>query len=571
MNANPSRPNVIFVLTDDQGYGDLSCLGNPVLRTPGLDRLHAESARFTDFHVCPVCTPSRGELMTGRDALRHGATFVCMGRSLLRADLPTMADVFAANGYHTGHFGKWHLGDNYPYRPQDRGFHETIYHPGWGITSAPDYFDNDYFDDRYRHRDAIEPFRGYCTDVWFEQAIAWMRTTHRRGDPFFAYIATNAPHGPLWVPDAFRQPYLGSVRRHEASFFGMIANIDGNLSRLERFLGESGLRENTILVFMTDNGTATGHEVFNAGMRGRKASLYDGGHRVPCFVRWPGGGVGAGRDIPGLARGTDLLPTLIDLCGLRVEPGVAFDGVSLAPALRAAAGAAVPERTAIVQYGHSNEGVWGHTAKGGAAVLRGNWRLVNGAELYDIARDPGQERDVAAAHPDVVARLGAAYEEWWDGVKGTLDAYQPIAIGSERENPCRLCSSDWAWVYADNWHGIRGCQMASGTWHVDVAREGLYRFELRRWPEELGLPISAPAPVIHGVDGDYPEGKALPAASAWLRVGSGEWTQPVAAGAAAVTFEMPLARGPAQVRSWWRDADGRPLAGAYYLAAERLG
>ena len=183
--ANAStRPNIIFVLTDDQGYGDLSCTGNPFLKTPMLDRLHSESVRLSDFHVAPMCTPTRGELMTGYDALRNGATFVCMGRSLLRTDLPTMADILAANGYHTGHFGKWHLGDNYPYRPQDRGFHETVHHPAFGITSAPDYFGNDYFDDVYRHstvdrttgekRDRLEQYYGYCTDVWFDEAIKWM-------------------------------------------------------------------------------------------------------------------------------------------------------------------------------------------------------------------------------------------------------------------------------------------------------------------------------------------------------------------------------------------------------------
>jgi len=338
-----SRPNVVFVLTDDQGYGDLSCLGNPVLHTPSIDRLHSQSVRFTDFHVAPVCTPTRGELLTGRDALCNGATFVCMGRSLLRADLPTVADIFAANGYHTGHFGKWHLGDNYPYRPQDRGFHETVYHPAWGITSAPDYFGNDYFDDRYRHRDEIEQYDGYCTDVWFEQALSWMDGCHRRDDPFFAYIATNAPHGPLWVPDQYRQPYLDAVKRHEASFFGMISNIDENLGRLEAFLHDRGLYDNTILIFMTDNGTATGQDVFNAGMRGKKASLYDGGHRVPFFVRWPNGGVGGGRDVGGVTRSTDLLPTLIDLCDLRAEDGLAFDGLSLASALQSSE---APRRTA---------------------------------------------------------------------------------------------------------------------------------------------------------------------------------------------------------------------------------
>ncbi|MDE2955224.1 MAG: sulfatase-like hydrolase/transferase, partial [Gemmatimonadota bacterium] len=204
-----SKPNVIFVLTDDQGYGDLSCHGNPVIKTPYLDVLREESVRFTDFHVSPMCTPTRGELMTGQDALRNGATFVCMGRSLINPELPTIADIFGNNGYRTGHFGKWHLGDNYPYRPQDRGFQETIHHPAWGITSAADYFGNDYFDDTYRHNGEYEAFEGYCTDVWFDEAMKWIERSD--DGPFFAYIATNAPHTPLWVPDKYRQPYLEQV------------------------------------------------------------------------------------------------------------------------------------------------------------------------------------------------------------------------------------------------------------------------------------------------------------------------------------------------------------------------
>ena len=568
MSDHTSRPNVVFILTDDQGYGDLSCLGNPTLHTPCIDRLHAESVRFTDFHVAPVCTPTRGELMTGRDALCNGATFVCMGRSLLRTDLPTMADIFAANGYHTGHFGKWHLGDNYPYRPQDRGFHETVYHPGWGITSAPDYFGNDYFDDHYRHGDEIEQYSGYCTDVWFEQAISWMRDCQRREDPFFAYIATNAPHGPLWVPDRYRQPYLGDVKRNEASFFGMIANIDENIQRVDSFLQETGLRDNTILIFMTDNGTATGENVFNAGMRGKKASLYDGGHRVPFFVRWPGG-VEGGRDVRGLTRSTDVLPTLVDLCNLRVDDGLTFDGVSLASALRQDSRPPV-DRMAVIQYGHPNVGIWGETEKYKAAVLWQQWRLVNGIELYDVYTDAGQTQDVAASNPNVVSRMRDYYERWWTAVGGNLEVYQSVTIGSNQENPLRLCSCDWAWVYADNQPNIRGCVMDSGTWHVNVAREGFYGFTLRRWPQESGLGVSAPAPVMQGVDGWWPEGKALPVASAWLRAGVDEQTLPVPTGAVDVTFQMELVRGPTQVKSWWYDADGNRLAGAYYLTAELL-
>ena len=611
-----SRPNVIFILTDDQGYGDLSYTGNPVLRTPALDRLQAESVRFTDFHVCPVCTPTRGELMTGVDALRNGATFVCMGRSLLRVDLPTAADIFAANGYRTGHFGKWHLGDNYPYRPQDRGFQETVWHPSWGITSAADHHGNDYFDDVYRHRDTLEEFRGYCTDVWFEQASAWMRRCRRTGDPFFAYIATNAPHGPLWVPDHYRDPYRQAVARGEvtadhASFFAMIACIDENLARLDWFLHQNDLYDDTILIFMTDNGTAAGEAVYNAGMRGRKASLYDGGHRVPCLLRWPSGGIGgargnspppaaaaattgsslpsvanaaagvgavpaagggpaAGRDVPDVARATDLLPTLVDLCRLRVEPGVEFDGVSLAGVARGTE-AALPDRMTVVQYGHPNERPdFGRSGKYVAAVLWGRWRLVGGGELYDIAADPGQASDVAAQHPEVAARMRDHYEAWWAGVDGNLETYQPLTVGAAEENPMRLCSADWAWVYADNQRNIRAPVTGSGTWHVHAAHAGTYSFTLRRWPQESCLGIAAPAPPLEGVDGGWPAGNALPAASAWLRAGAAEDTLPVPDGATEVTFRMPLERGPAQIRSWWRDAAGNHLAGAFYLTAERL-
>ncbi|MDE0183670.1 MAG: arylsulfatase [Caldilineaceae bacterium] len=570
MPNSPSRPNIIFVLTDDQGYGDLSCLGNPILKTPALDRLHADSVRLTDFHVAPVCTPTRGELMTGHDALRNGATFVCMGRSLLRADLPTLADILADNSYHTGHFGKWHLGDNYPYRPQDRGFHETVHHPAWGITSAADHYGNDYFDDRYRHKDEIKQYRGYCTDVWFEEAMRWMQGCHSRSEPFFAYIATNAPHGPLWVPDEYRQPYLDGIRRDEASFFGMIANIDANMARLERFLLDNGIRDNTVLIFMTDNGTATGQEIYNAGMRGRKASLYEGGHRVPCFIRWPDAGLDGGRDVGGVTRGVDILPTLVDLCDLQAPDGWTCDGLSLASHMRRP-DSAVLERMSVVQYGHANEGVrFGFTGKDQAAVMWQNWRLVNGRELYNICEDPGQQRDVAAASPEMVKRLRDDYAAWWDGVSDTITTYQPLTIGADAENPARLCSCDWAWVYADNQQGMRGPVMDSGTWHVDAARPGLYDFTLRRWPKESGLGISDPAPVMQGVDGSWPAGKALPVSSAWLQVGRGEQTLPVPPDATGLTFRMAVEQGPTTIKSWWRDEEGSRLAGAYYLTAERL-
>ena len=561
---NP-KPNVIVLLTDDQGYGDLSCHGNPVLRTPNLDRLYRESVRLDDFHAAPMCTPTRGQLLTGCDALRSGATFVCMGRSLLDPALPTMADVFSDNGYRTGHFGKWHLGDNYPYRPQDRGFHTTIHHPAWGITSAADYFGNDYFNGRYRRGSVIEQFDGYCTDVWFDETIRWI--DQDRDTPFFAYLATNAPHAPHWVPDEYRRPYLGKVDYAVASFYGMIANIDENVGRLDAYLTKTGLRDNTILIFVGDNGTATGETVHNAGMRGKKRSLYEGGHRVPCFIRWPLGGLTGSRQIDEPTQCQDLLPTLIDLCELTLPKVAEFDGVSLAKTLRNEV--KIGERMLFVQYGHACDHKPGVTRRGAAAVIWNKWRLV-GDGLFDLSRDPGQQTDLSKRYPDVWAVMKAQYGVWWDRHGGNLGSYHPITIGSDRENPTRLSSCDWTNVYCDNPSGVRGCVMDSGTWRLLVERAGTYMFSLFRWPEESGLSISASAPEMLGVDGSLPAGRALPVAGAWMRVGDCQLQDTVDPQDRCVTFSTELSAGPARLKTWWLDADGNKLAGAYYVSVRRL-
>jgi arylsulfatase A-like enzyme len=198
-----TQPNVIVVISDDQGYGDLSCHGNPILRTPSLDRLHSESIRLTNFHVAPMCTPTRGQLMTGIDCLKNGAMNVSSGRTLLRRNLTTMPEYLKSTGYATGLFGKWHLGDSYPYRPQDRGFDECVWFPSSHIGSVPDRWLNDYFDDTYLHRDQREQYSGYTTDVFFEQAMQWIANA-RADKPFFAYIATAAPHQPHYVPEQYR-------------------------------------------------------------------------------------------------------------------------------------------------------------------------------------------------------------------------------------------------------------------------------------------------------------------------------------------------------------------------------
>ena len=310
-----------------------------------------------------------------------------------------------------------------------------------------------------------------------------------------------------------------------------------------------------------------------AGTTAGGSAATAGGGATGGTASWAaGGGPPAGRDVTDVTRATDLLPTLIDLCETagrrRAWSSTAW---SLAGVARGTE-AALPDRMTVVQYGHPNEAPeFGRTAKDVASVLWGRWRLVNGNELYDIAADPGQQaHDVAAAHPGVAARMRDHYEQWWAGVGDNLDRYQPLTIGAAEENPMRLCSADWAWAFADNQPNIRGPVMDSGTWHVQAARAGTYSLTLRRWPEESGLAVAAEAPPLVGVDGGWPAGKAIPAASAWLRAGDSEATLPVPDGAAEVTFRLPLDAGPAQIRSWWIDAQGRQLAGAYYLTAQHL-
>jgi len=557
------KPNVILVLTDDQGYGDLSCHGNPILKTPTLDRLHEQSIRFTDFHVAPMCTPTRGELMTGRDALANGASFVCMGRSLPRAGLPTMASIFAANGYKTGHFGKWHLGDNYPYRPQDRGFQETVHFPAWGITSLADYFGNDYLDDHYRHNGVIQQYHGFCTDVWFRQAEKWIRARAEAKEPFFCYLPTNAAHVPLWVPERYWKPYEGKVSDRVAHFYGLIGTIDENMDRLLKMLEETGLAENTILIFMSDNGTAQGEKVFNAGMRGKKRSLYEGGHRVPFFIRWPAGGFGRPRDINETVETQDVLPTLISLCGLKAPKGAVFDGVSFAGLLRGTE-KRLPDRMLVVQYG-------GELVKYlQSAVLWDKWRLVNGEELYDLRSDPGQQRDIAARHPEIVAKMRAHYDEWWDRLMPAGQAYQPITIGSDQENPVRLSAADWNGVYCDNPACYRAGAAKNGPWSILVARPGRYRFSLRRWPRESGLKLTDPAPPLEGAYGTLRAGKALPIARAAIQIGDYQATAEAPPQATEVTFETVLKAGSTTLRTWFYDRNGKELCGAYYVSVERL-
>ena len=587
-------PNIVLVITDDQGYGDLACHGNQIIKTPNIDKLYAKSTRLTNFHVGPTCAPTRAALMTGHYCNRTGVWHTVMGRSLLRKDEVTVADVFKSGGYKTGIFGKWHLGDNYPFRPQDRGFDEVMIHGGGGVGQMPDYWDNDYFDDTYLHNGTPEKFTGYCTDVWFEGAMKFIETNKEK--PFFCYLTTNSPHSPYHVPEKYSSLYAGKgIPDERARFYGMITNIDDNIALLVEKLETLGIADNTIFIYMTDNGTSSGVNVdrdgfpadngFNAGMRGKKGSEYDGGHRVPCFIHWPAGGFDIGRDIDLLTAHIDLLPTLIEMCGLEKPERVKLDGASIMPLLKGK-GEDWPDRILVTDSQRIE-----HPEKWRkSATMTNRWRLINGRELYDINADPGQKNNIADKHAEVVAKLRRAYEDWWEDVSQRFDEYCETIIGSDSENPVRLICHDWHNVELPpgkkppmrdgkpveinppwNQMHIRNGMQSNGIWAVEIERDGTYEFSLRRWPEEADKPLNASLPGGAAVPGGGPKppGKAINVKKARIRIAGIDEEKKVTGNETAVKFTLQLKSGKTTLKTWLTGNSGE-FHGAYYVYVKRL-
>ena len=435
-----SRPNIILVMTDDQGYGDLSCHGNPILNTPNLDKLHSQSLRFTDFHASPTCAPTRGALMAGKAPFKLGITHTILERERMTLDATTIADVLKAAGYTTGIFGKWHLGDEDAYQPENRGFDEVFIHGAGGIGqnfpgtqgAVPG---TSYFDPIIKHNGVFEQTKGYCTDVFFQQTLGWIKantdpsTGSGQAKPFFAYLAPNAPHGPFIVADEYKNLFIDQVKDEKtASFLGMIVNIDENMGLLMQKLDEWNLADNTLLIFMTDNGTARGRGVFNAGMKGSKGSVNEGGSRVPLFMRWPER-LEAGRDMDRMTRHYDLFPTFAELAGAKLPADL--DGRSLIPLMEYPKGSwkdPWQDRYTFFHQGRWNkEGAGERWGKGNTdpdadkykkfAVRNERWRLVGKDQLYDLSKDPGETTNVLKEHPETAERMLMAYEKWWDSAR----------------------------------------------------------------------------------------------------------------------------------------------------------
>jgi arylsulfatase A-like enzyme/acetyl esterase/lipase len=455
------QPNIIYVMTDDQGYGDIAAHGNRVISTPNLDRLHKESVRLTEFHASPTCSPTRAALMTGRHEFRSGVTHTINERERLALSATTLPQLLKTAGYTSGIFGKWHLGDEDAYQPAKRGFDRVFIHGGGGIGqsfpgSCGDAPGNSYFNPAIRSDGTFVKTKGYCSDVFFDAAINWIDTCRKEGRPFFCYVTPNAPHSPLDCPPGSDTPYRAKLeaagvkdprqRADVAKFYAMIENIDTNVGRLMRKLDEWGIANDTLVVFTTDNGTATGASVFNAGMRGTKGTAYRGGTRVPSFWRWPGT-LPAGVDVPAVTAHIDVLPTLCEFGGVAIPPEVAakVEGRSLVPLLRDRK-TSRPDRPLFTHLGRWDRGKAAETEYRQCRIREGKWSLVNVKnspttwELYDVSADPGEQNELTKQHPDVVARLAGEYDRWWQSVQPDLvnedvtgPAENPFKVAYERQ------------------------------------------------------------------------------------------------------------------------------------------
>ncbi len=452
-----SRPNIILVMTDDQGMGDLSCLGNKILKTPNLDRFHSISTRFTDFHVSPTCAPTRSAIMSGRHEFRNGVTHTIKERERMALSTTTFPQLLTKAGYQTGIFGKWHLGDEDAYQPYNRGFGEVFIHGAGGIgqsypCSCADFPPNrtdKYFDIVALHNDTIKQTEGFCTDVFFQAALGWIKQQHEAERPFMAYISTNAPHGPMIAPEKYKKRFLDAgYDANTAGRYGMIENIDDNFGLLMKKAKQWGLLENTLIIFMTDNGQAgrggrrNGKPVrlHTAGFKTGKGSPFEGGTHVPAFWYWKGR-LGEGVDIPSLTAHVDLFKTFCELGGAEIPTGIQeVDGRSLLPLLENPK-AEWADRHLFVHKGRWATGAEPTESKyKDCAVRTQRWRFVNNRQLFDISNDPYEDKDVAADHPDVVKRLQRTYDEWWTKTRplmvneeAPMAKQQPQAVRFEKQ------------------------------------------------------------------------------------------------------------------------------------------
>lgn len=571
-----ARPNIIIIMTDDQGYGDLGYHGNPYIKTPNLDRFAAQSLELTNFHVGTTCAPTRAGLMTGRNANRNNAWHTIAGCSILLEEEEVMAEVFDRNGYQTTMIGKWHLGDNYPFRPQDRGFQEAFYHGGGGIQQTPDYWNNDYFDDTYFRNGNPEKTEGYCTDVWFDEAIKYIKK--KEGEkPFFMYLAPNAAHGPFNVPEAYAKMYDAMpLTEEQKRFYGMVSNIDDNFGRLVDLLKEENLFDDTILIFTTDNGTANGISYlkkedkflgYNAELKGTKGSHYDGGHKVPFFISWPNGDIQSQTSSDALVSHVDILPTLAELSNIPFEEKNPLDGISVAQIVEGEVQSI--DRMLVVDTQRNQLPEKGRNS----CVMSGSWRLIDGKELYNTADDPSQKTDLAIQYPDRKEKMQVFYETWWNSILPDIK-YAEIPIGMAEANPTQITIHDMHTQDNLPWNQVQIREAKSapeGFYSVKIMEDGNYRFKLYRYPPEANLSLNMVAEEIPGTAyiNTLPTARLLNMVKAEVQLDKTIFEISVEPNQDFAVLEANLKRGSYQLKSYFLTGVGNKMP-SYYTQIEKL-
>ncbi|GMQ25351.1 sulfatase-like hydrolase/transferase [Algoriphagus sp. oki45] len=477
-------PNIVLILTDDQGYGDLGIHGNVVVKTPNLDRLAGESARFERFYVSPLCAPTRASLLTGRYHLRTGVVSVSKGLETMDADEYTLAELFRDNGYRTGIFGKWHNGQHYPNHPLAQGFEEFT-----GFSAG--HWSN-YFDTHLEKNGEEKVFEGYLPDVLTDEALDFIRKNEDQ--PFFTYLPLNTPHSPHQVPDRFFDPYKAVGLSDElAAIYGMVENIDWNVGRVMNLLNELGLEENTLVIFLTDNGP--NGQRFNAEMKGVKGSVHEGGVRVPSFWRWKG--KIQPQEISTAAAHIDVMPTLTDLFGLEKKEGKPWDGVSLVPLFE---GGEIPYRSIFSHVAQLDKEL-----KDRPGAIRKDSLLLtllpNGSELYDLKNDPNQLVNLAPGKLELVSSLEKEYRDWWQEVTEEIEMDRQIPISdlapeialptyeAELKGDLKFFEGHgWAQDWVTNWKN----DSDSLVWNLNVIDSGEFEvwLEYSAAPNQVGAELN---------------------------------------------------------------------------------
>jgi arylsulfatase A-like enzyme len=515
------HPNVVLIITDDQGYGDLGFTGNPHVKTPVLDNFARQSIRFNQFYVSPVCAPTRASLMTGRYSLRTGVRDTYNGGSMMATEEITVAEMLKNAGYFTGLFGKWHLGDNYPFRPGDQGFDESLIHLAGGMGQPGDFTtffkrDSSYYDPVLWYNGEQKEYKGYCSDIFADEAVAFIEKNHEK--PFFCYLSFNAPHTPLQVPgeyyDMYKDidpasgfenddrpfPQMSEKDKEDARrVYAMVSNIDDNVGKILQKLEELEIADHTLVVFMTDNGPQ--QRRYNAGMRGLKSTVFRGGMRVPFFWRLPALYEG-NRNIETVTAHIDFLPTLAELCNAEMPTDRTIDGESFLPLLKNEKPEVFETRPLFFYWTRRYPELYNNIA-----LQKGPYKLVGNTgydaplenfELYNIRKDEFELKNILTEHKSLASEMKTELDQILREISDSPHLQNPprIVIGSEHENPVYLNRND-----ASGARGIWTQEDVYGFWRVKI-REGRYniRFKFIQPLESDGVMYLETNSVIHRME-----------------------------------------------------------------------